>query len=277
MENTMKKSIILWLFSSVLLLGGAKQCTVTMGYKPKPKAPYIFADNSGIYRDVYGEALKRIGCKLKIVRLPKLRIIQQMKRGTIDFYPAFGFTQERANFAAFIPSHIDHSRVLIVRKLYPAVESNEQLIALKPTLLKEIGGYSALEGLPTKRFETTDLDISKKMQLLLKRRIDAFGYPLKTLEYYLKTHPDEAEHIRITKYLFEVDMRVQALGFSRFSGYYADKPNVHFDPRRMVSPKNIPTVLKEDSIACKFAKMLDKMDQEGHIKQIYDRYRLKAK
>ena len=273
----MIKSIILWLFSSVLLLGGTKQCTITMGYKPKPKKPYIFADNSGIYRDVYGEALKRIGCKLKIVRLPKLRIIQHMKRGTIDFYPALTFTQERAVFVAFIPSHIDHSKVLVTRKLYPAVESLEKLISLKPTLLKETGGYSALEGLPTKRFETTDLDISKKMRLLLKRRIDAFGYPLKTLEYYLKAHPDEAKNIRVTRFLFEVDLRVHTLGFSRFSAYYADKPNVHFAPRRTINQENMPTALKEDSIAYQFARMLERMDTEGRIKQIYDRYRLKAK
>ena len=259
---------------SLLFMASMAQdhCVVTMGYKPKPKEPYIFADDSGIYRDVYGEAFSRIGCTLKIIRLPKLRMIQKMKNGTIDFYPAFQFTKERAAYASFVPSKINHKHVLVTRTDYSEITDVKQLLARKPTLLKEIGGYSALEGIPAKRFETTDISIQKTMELLLKHRIDAFNSIQVIIEYYLKKHDDEASKIRLSKHFFKNE-KIHTLGFSRASPYFTEKNNDAFDPRIPISEKNSPTVADENSVVYRFAKALEQMEDEGFIRHIYDRYR----
>jgi len=257
--------------------GVSRSCVVTMGYKTKPNEPYIFADDSGIYADVYGEALARIGCQLKIVRMPKLRIIQKMKKGEIDIYPAFGFTQERASFAFFIPSHIDHRNVLVTRKEYPEITSFEQLIAHRPTLLKEIGGFSPLDGIPAKRFEATGVNIDKKMQLLLRKRIDAFSYKERTINYYLKQHPQVVSQVRIHRNFFPKKIRKHTLGFSRFSPYASDKYNPLFDASLPISEKNLPTILDSKSVAGRFAQSLQEMEEDGTIETIYDRYRIKER
>lgn len=276
--DNMMKFLMLWLALIGWMMGGASQpCMVTMGYKTKPNEPYIFADDSGIYADVYGEALSRIGCQLKIVRMPKLRIIQKMKKGEIDFYPTFGFTKERASYAFFIPSHIDHRNVLVTRREYPEITSFEQLIALRPILLKEIGGFSPLDGIPAKRFEATGINIEKKIQLLLRKRIDAFAYRERILDYYLKMHPELISRIRIHRNFFPENIRKHTLGFSRFSPYAAEKYNPLFDPSSPIAEGNLPTILDPKSVADRFAQALKEMDEEGTIEAIYDRYRIKEK
>ena len=69
---------------------------------------------------------------------------------------------------------------------------------------------------------------------------------------------------------------MHTLGFSRFSKYYDEKSSGYYDPALPVSQSNMPTVLDEHSIAYKFAKMLETMDQEGRIEQIYNHYRLEV-
>jgi len=272
----MKKWFFIWLAISGWVLGGtSQQCVVTMGYKTKPKEPYIFTDNTGIYADVYGEALSRIGCQLKIVRMPKLRIIQKMKKGEIDFYPVYGFTVERSAYTFFIRSYIEDRNVLVTRRDYPEMTSIEQLIAHKPILLKEIGGYSPLEGIPARRFEATGINIRKKVQLLLQHRIDAFSYPVRNLEYYLKKHPEDAPRIRIHNHFFP--QKKFTLGFSRFSPYASDRYNPSFDPAHSIAEGNLPTVLDPKSVAGRFAQALKTMYMEGGINEIYDQYRINVK
>ncbi|MCG6306326.1 hypothetical protein K6U21_19510 [Vibrio vulnificus] len=65
---------------------------IIMGYRTTEKMPYIHAEPSddGFYFELYDEAAKRIGAKLKVVRLPKLRVLLALEAGEIDFYPGFG-------------------------------------------------------------------------------------------------------------------------------------------------------------------------------------------
>ena len=265
------KHLIICLTVLLFVLQAEEQpCVVTMGYKLESKPPYIFSDNSGIYADVYGGALKRIGCSLKIKRLPKLRIIEAMKEGKIDFYPTFAFTTERAAYTLFIPSHIDHKNVLVTRSEYPELTSIPQLLALNPVLLKERGGYSKLEGIPAKRFETTATNIDKNIALLVNKRIDAFSYPYRIITYYMKLHPDVAKKIRIHKHFFPPEHDVHTLGFSLFSPYCQVEINKSFDPLQPISVHNFPTHAAEGSVVKRFAQSLQEMDENGEIKKIYD-------
>ena len=54
-----------------------------MGYQKKAKPPLInnAPDNSGIYLEIYAQAAQELDCTLKVVRLPKRRVLNEMKQG----------------------------------------------------------------------------------------------------------------------------------------------------------------------------------------------------
>lgn len=56
---------------------------IIMGYRTTAKMPYIHAEPSddGFYFELYDEAAKRIGATLKVVRLPKLRVLIALEAG----------------------------------------------------------------------------------------------------------------------------------------------------------------------------------------------------
>jgi len=246
------------------------ECTVRMGYKPNAKEPYIFKDGRGIYRDVYGEALNRIGCRLEIIRLPKRRIIYHLKKGTIDFYPIFAYTDERAAYTYFIPNWLPNQGIVVTRDDIPPLHSLNELIRYQPTLLKEIGGYSPMEAIPGKRFETTDINVAKAFKLLLYKRIDAFSMQDVVIRHYLKDHP-EIKGIRLHSGLFP-KVETKTLGFSRSSPHFLEQANPNYDPGKPVSPYNPMTVMDVNSTAYRFAKSLEELHQSGAIKKIIERY-----
>ena len=245
-------------------------CVVRMGYKPHPKKPFIFEDDSGIYRDVYGEALKRIGCRLVIERLPKRRIIQRLKKGTIDLYPIFAYTKERAAYTYFIPNRIPNRGVVVTREDIPLLPSLQELIRYQPILLKEIGGYSPMEAIPGKRFEITDINVAKAFKLLLYKRIDAFSMQDTVIRYYLKEHP-EIKGIRLHPGLFP-DVETKTLGFSRHSPHFHERPNPDYDPLQPVSPTNPMTLMETNTTAYRFARSLEELERDGTIQKIIERY-----
>ena len=262
--------IVFFIVATMTGSAAAKECVFRMGYKPHAKEPYIFNDNSGIYHDVYGEALKRIGCRLEIFRLPKRRIIQKLKLGTIDFYPTFGYTDERAAFTYFIFNWLPHRGAVVTRDDIPPLDSLKDLMRYKPTLLKEIGGYSPMEAIPGKRFETTDIDIEKSFKLLLNKRIDAFYIQEIVAKYYLNNHP-EIQGVRIHQNLFP-PVQTKTLGFSRRSPYFREKINPDYDRRLPTSQHNPVTIIDENSTAYRFAKSLEELYKSGQIQKITDRY-----
>ncbi|MDK2688370.1 amino acid ABC transporter, partial [Vibrio vulnificus] len=78
---------------------------IIMGYRTTAKMPYIHAEPSddGFYFELYDEAAKRIGVTLKVVRLPKVRVLHALEAREIDFYPGFAFDEERAKYAYWVP------------------------------------------------------------------------------------------------------------------------------------------------------------------------------
>ena len=269
----MRKTIMtVWAVLSAV--AGAKEpantCVVRMGYKPYPKKPYMFQDDRGIYRDVYGEALKRIGCSLVIERLPKRRIIQRLKKGTIDFYPIFAYTKERAAYTYFIPNRLPNRAVVVTREDIPPLHSLQDLIRYKPILLKEIGGYSPMEAIPGKRFETTDVNIAKAFNLLLYKRIDAFSMQDTVTRYYLKEHP-EIKGVSLHPGLFP-NIETKTLGFSRHSPHFHEWPNPDYDPLQPVSPTNPMTLMETNTTAYRFARSLEELERDGTTQKIIERY-----
>jgi len=193
-----------------------------------------------------------------------------LKKGTIDFYPVFGYTDERAAFTHFIHNWLPHRGVVVTRDDIPPLHTLTDLIQYKPTLLKEIGGYSPMEAIPGERFEITDTNVEKAFNLLLNKRVDAFHMQEVVARYYLKNHP-EIQGVRLHLNLFP-PVKSKMLGFSRRSPYFREKANPSYDPKVPISMRNPLTIMDENSTAYRFAKTLEELYRSGEIQAIIDKY-----
>ncbi|WP_250655063.1 hypothetical protein [Alkalimarinus coralli] len=81
-------------------------CELSMTYKDVGKPDYMAPspNNSGLYKALYSEAAKRVGCKLVIKRFPKKRTLRQLQSGKIDIYPSTGFDEKRSLFLFYTPN-----------------------------------------------------------------------------------------------------------------------------------------------------------------------------
>lgn len=121
--------LLLSFFPSLAQAFSSSECIITMGYRTSERLPFIEHDpnNQGFYHDIYQAAAERIGCKLRITRAPKMRILRDLKLGNIDFYPGLSFSEERAQFAYFIPNGLSERAIGISRAGAANISSLEQL------------------------------------------------------------------------------------------------------------------------------------------------------
>jgi len=271
-KQTGSISVRMVILSMVLVAAAsAQECVVTMGYKASKATPFLFGKDQGIYHDVYAEALRRIGCTLRIVRLPKCRVIRRLKEGSVDFYPSLSPTRERRGYLHFLPGQIPLSYVVVTRDEIPPLESLRDLMEYHPVLLKELKNHTPLEALPGRRFEQSDVRMENALKLLKNRHIDAFAMPERVVEYYLRHHP-AVDGIRIHRGLFPPE-KENTLGFSRFSPYFHEEINPDYNPAEPLSEENPLTVMDPDCIAARFSSALEGMRQDGTIARILARYK----
>lgn len=240
-----------------------------MGYRTSERRPFIEQEpsNQGFYRDIYQAAAEKIGCKLRVVRAPKLRILRDLKLGNVDFYPGLHFSEERAQFAYFIPNGLSERYIGISRAGAASINSLAQLSQTGMTLLIAPGSYdfNGISKTMSVR-KPPELDVPKALDYLLASQGDFFIYDLATLNYYLKNrdisqfqlHPDCCQQ-----------PQAMYLGFSKKSRHFRALQNPYYRANLPLSPDNIPSVLAEDSKAYEFARALAIMDAEGETQRIY--------
>jgi len=247
-------------------------CVITMGYRTSERLPFIGDEpnNTGFYHDLYQAAADKIGCKLNVVRAPKLRILRDLKLGNIDFYPGLNFTEDRAKYAHFIPNGLSERAIGISRAGAADIRSIEQLVNNKMTLLIAPGSYD-FGGLPDKIQvrKPPELNVSKALDYLLSNQGDFFIYDQTTLHYYLNDRDP-------TQFKLHYDCCQSAqemyLGFSKKSRHYRGRHNPNYRAENPISPDNNPTVLAPDSKAFQFAKALAAMDSQGETQRLYSKY-----
>ena len=247
-------------------------CVITMGYRTSERLPFIGGEpnNTGFYHDLYQAAADKIGCKLNVVRAPKLRILRDLKLGNIDFYPGLNFTEDRAKYAHFIPNGLSERAIGISRAGAADIRSIEQLVNNKMTLLIAPGSYD-FGGLPDKIQvrKPPELNVSKALDYLLTNQGDFFIYDQTTLHYYLNDRDP-------TQFKLHYDCCQSAqemyLGFSKKSRHYRGRHNPNYRAENPISPDNNPTVLAPDSKAFQFAKALAAMDSQGETQRLYSKY-----
>ncbi len=170
----------------------AETCELTMGYRTNARAPYIAEapDNSGLYLSLYQDAAARIGCSLKVVRAPKKRILWEIAKGNIDFYPGLAFSKERHDYAHFIANGLSERYIGVSRADLSDITSFQQLVDKQLVLLISPGSYQ-LGGLPDKLIvrKPPDMSTDSAIAFLKQHQGDFYVYDESTLRYWLKTHP----------------------------------------------------------------------------------------
>ncbi|ELV8600127.1 transporter substrate-binding domain-containing protein [Vibrio vulnificus] len=245
---------------------------IIMGYRTTEKMPYIHAEPSddGFYFELYDEAAKRIGAKLKVVRLPKLRVLLALEAGEIDFYPGFAFDLERAKYAYWVPNGTYQRDVAVTLKGRPLMTQATSLDGF--TQLVALGNPDYLVGRDTSKmnqFTVSELDVGRAMTFLRRGRADFYVYEEDTLRYYLKT---EGLNDMMIHPQFVDRSSPSWAGFSRNSDLFQGQENPAYDPNLPLAWNNMPMELVPGSVIDEFRQALHQMEMEGWTQALYRKY-----
>lgn len=246
----------------------SQACELTMGYRTNARAPLIAEapDNQGLYLDLYSAAAQQIGCSLSIMRAPKKRILRGLREGSIDFYPALNFTEDRARYIHYIENGLPGGDIGISHKNLDEVTELHQLKGKR--LVKAIGSPNFVEGIAgIQIIEKPELPTAKAIDLIDKERVDFYIYNRDSILYELKLKRPDNIHIHLeccggTKPLY--------LGFSKYSPHFKGKANPSFKSERASAIHQAD--LLENSIALQFARALADMKESFKTKAIYAFY-----
>ncbi len=259
--------IILFLIINIFLYGQS----IVMGYRTSERIPLINKeDNDGLYRDLYTEAFDRLGYDLEIVRLPKVRVLNELDKGNIDFYPGFTFTKERSEYVFFIENGLYNEDVILTRGEVDDFDSLNDLKGLR--YARPLGGpeyfqEKFLEDI--KVFEYPELNLEQIINLLIYNRADFLIYDYDSLRYYIKEN--NIIGLKFHKNLLN-NKQVMYLGFSQKSKFFQSEINENYDKKKKITPENFPIKLKEGSLAYKLEKVLLEMKKDGFTDSLVNKY-----
>lgn len=261
------KRIIVFLIINILIYSN----TVVMGYRTSERLPLINnEDNEGLYKDLYTEAFRRMGYELEIVRLPKVRVLLELEKGTIDFYPGFTFTNGRAKYIFYIENGMYNEDVILTRAELYNINSLEDLIGLR--YARPLGGPEYFDDEFIENFivaEYPELTIEQIINLLLYNRADFLLYDYDSLRYYINKND-----IVGLKFHREVLDRKKPmyLGFSQNSKYFKGEDNEEYDKNLPMSPDNFPIKLVEGTMLEELKETLLEMKQDGFTDNLVKTY-----
>ena len=264
----LKRQVLLGVFA-IFILSGADACELVMGYRTSERLPLINAapDNHGLYFDVYSIAAKRIGCEIRVSRLPKKRILQGMTTGQIDFYPGFSFTPLRAQYASFFENGLD-TKISFISLDNLADVRELKSMAGKQLIVANGGPTFGAEKLGVRVTFIENLDLNRAINMLQEGRADFFLYHRDTLLYYLKMNPDAGMRIHSCCGA----ARPMYLGFSKASKHFQAQTNPDYDPGKPISLNNDTVIPGRGSVAERFIESIQQLKREGVIAARFSYY-----
>ncbi|GAA0820512.1 transporter substrate-binding domain-containing protein [Colwellia asteriadis] len=248
----------------------AQACVLTMGYRTSARLPNIQAENnSGLYYDLYHKAATDIGCQLKVIRLPKKRVLRAIENGSIDFYPGLTFTPERAKFVLFVPNGLPSLDIGLTRTGVNEIKTPEDFTG--KILLSTLGSTKLprTEHALAVKFPP-ELSHASAVEYVLNGKVDIYVDELSTIAYQLKEHPKKDRlmyHLDCCGGLTEL-----TLGFSRKSVHYKEVNNEDYSADKKLSFDNFPKKLEQSSVAHQFYQSLMKLKNNGYTEKIYAEY-----
>ncbi len=262
--------VLLLLYTTALAAAGEK--VIRMGYRTTTKQPYIAAapDSSGLYLDLYGEACRRIGYELNVIRMPKKRVLLALEKGTIDFYPGFSFNDDRARYAIWLRNGMKQFDVAITRDDHADLKTVDDLKGLR--YLVALGNPDYFENMPQPditQLAVAELDVKRAIAMILLGRADVYIYENDTMRHYLKANGISG--IKFHPELIDRFYWMKA-GFSRLSPLYRGTPNPAYDSTATLSATNFPHLPAEGSPVALFGAALLEMAEEGFTDSLYRHY-----
>lgn len=265
----MKKLLLILILIISNLFGASDQCVINMGYKTKNKEPYILKNNSGLYKELYKKAANDIGCKLKIKREPKKRVLADIKRGTIDFYPGFNFSVKRAKVVHYIANGLPKGFTAITRVEVNNLTNKSDIKKQNLKNITELGGADLLKDLHLKTVKVSELNLKKAVAMIQRKRADIYVYNKSQIDFYIKKYKPKG--IKSHPNLYK-NMESLYMGFSKKSKYIKEIENKQYDKNKAISLKNYPYILSKDCIAYQFKQSLKNLKDSGYTDKLYKKY-----
>lgn len=279
MNKQLKRLILLYLFIflSPQIVFSSEKPSLIMGYKEGSKPPYIgpVGDNGGAYEALFSQAAQMIGFQLKIIRLPKKRVYQQLLNGQIDFYPASGFAQQRAEYLYWFSNGLLSKQALLSTALDQEITNIHQA---KGTLLVPLGSSAenyATNNPTIKIQKMGELPIDKAILALQLGRGDFYIYDIDIFDYYLKRKQllsFEQISLKLHSNAIEKEFSSLHAAFSIHSKYFSATPNPNYKSKEESSFYNQKLIPSRDSVAYSFEQALKHLQETGETNKIYNKY-----
>ncbi len=251
---------------------------IKMVYKEGGKLPLIakMPDNTGAYMELFSKAAKKIGCTIKVSRMPKKRLHYKLEKGELDFYPGASFSTKRAKYLYYIENGFMTGDYGITSVNTSDIFDYQQIKEFDLTWLMELGS-SKLElaneiGTKTQSVYHADIELARK--LVTNGRKIFYIADKELVDYYLKKKGVASFReagLKVHPNCCEGDMPMH-MGFSRLSPLFKEKANPEYDATRKLSPANFPTIVDPECVAAKLGQALKEMKADGETDKIYKKY-----
>jgi ABC-type amino acid transport substrate-binding protein len=247
-----------------------------LGYKDDSKMPLIgeMGNDSGAYQELFSKAAEMIGYKLKIVRLPKKRLYQEIEAGTVDFYPGASFSEERAAYMCFLDNGFQTKEILITKK---GVKNITDFSKVSGILLVDIGGSKENFDQVYKNIKLNkvgSLAFEQALEIIVSGRSDFYIADIEEIEYYQKLKGFKSyEDIGLTiHYNTFGDYQPMYMGFSMNSKLFKAADNPKYNKANPLSYTNTPKTAAAGCVAYQFYEALMKLKKSGETAKIHDKY-----
>lgn len=262
--------IIIAVIAAQARLALAQDPELVMGYRTNERRPYIDDDNDeGIYKTLYSRACQKIGCTLKVVRLPKKRVLQALAQGEVDFYPGYTYNAEREPIALFLPNGLRERHVVITRASHPAVRGYADLD--NSVELRSLGNPDLIP-LPwqarIKVLQVPEMDVERAFRLISAGKADFYIYDELTLRFYW----ERLRPAGLTLHPSLEPWQAMHMGFSKHSRFYRAQPNPDYRADQPLNPDNYPLRLDPASLAGRLTAALQAMKQSGETERIVEHF-----
>lgn len=264
--------LLLWPFPLL-----AEPGVLTLAYPEREKEPLIAEapDNRGLYQELFSAAARKIGMRLKIVRLPKKRLLYEMGEHQVDLYPG-SFAESRIGVMRWLDSGLMIREVCLTRPGVPPLNGLSQAPPMR--VIYEIGNSKAEINLLYPQLTPAELgpriDIPQAVRLLKGERGDLFIIEEVTLRHFLKKNrlaSVERLGVRLHENCLG-EVHPVWLGVSRLSPHYAEVPNPRYNPNAPRSVYNLPTLIAPDSTAGRLGAALQQMKASGETARLLEKY-----
>lgn len=249
-------------------------CELKMAYKDGAKGHLIGppGNDEGTYLDLFSVAAEKIGCSLSVVRLPKGRLHERLRDGSVDFYPGTSFSSERSRYLHFFENGFMTGEVGVSRQDFPDISSLEQLKGHR--LLAEIGTSKVqLEKFGVHLITTATLSFDQVTTMLRRQRADFYIADIEVLDTNLKS--ENSTSLREMGLKIHHDccggMVPMLVGFSIQSPHFQGERNSQFRQTQDVSPQNQRMTMAPGSVAARFSVALMALKEQGISQKIYNR------